>query len=271
MRIAVSNIAWPADEEAEVATAMQSLGVTEVELAPTKVFTDPLATTGAERDAYVRFWADHGVSVVAFQSMLFGRLDLEVFGSAQNRAATLDYLARFIELAGQLGASRMVFGSPKNRRVPDGMSAAEAGDIATAFFGELGRIAVDNDTRFCIEPNPEAYECNFVTTAQQGLDLVRRVAHPGFGLHLDGAGMTLAGDDIGAAIVDAAGQLSHYHASAPYLGALEDTDVDHAAASAALRAIDYDGIVSIEMRPGDAGAAVARVTSAVELARRYYS
>ncbi|QNO37049.1 sugar phosphate isomerase/epimerase [Protaetiibacter sp. SSC-01] len=271
MRLAISNIAWPAEEEADVAAALQAADVTEVEIAPTKTFTDPLATSETERAEYLGFWADHGIRVSAFQSMLFGRLDLEVFGSPQVREQTARYLEGFIELAGQLGAERMVFGSPKNRRVPEGMDLQEAHAIAEEFFRGLGRVAVDHGTVFCIEPNPTAYDCNYVVNAQQGIELVARVDHPGFGLHLDAAGMTLAGDDVGASVRAAGGLLRHFHASAPYLGALEDTEVDHASAASALAAIGYTGAVSIEMRPGDAGEGPARAAAAVELARRYYA
>lgn len=270
MRLAVSNIAWPADEEADVAAGLREAKIDAVELAPTKIFTDPLATSAGERADYLAFWADHGIDVVAFQSMLFGRLDLTLFDDPSVTASTVDYLSRFIELAGQLGAGVLVFGSPKNRRVPEGMTPDEATAIAVEVFGKLGDVASDNGTLFCIEPNPVAYDCNFVTDAASGLELVRAVDRPGFGLHLDAAGMTLAGDDIGASIRAAGPLLRHFHASAPYLGALETEAVDHAAAAAALRDIDYSGIVSIEMRPGEPGEGTDRAVAAVELARTFY-
>lgn len=267
----MSNIAWPADEELGVAEAMEAHGVTAVELAPTKIFDTPLSTSPAQRADYLDRWVQHGISVVALQSMLFGRLDLQLFDSAPNRAETLDYLSRFIELAGQLQAPRLVFGSPKNRRVPEGIEQTEAMDIAASFFAALGQVAVDNGTCFCIEPNPEVYDCNFIVNAAQGLELVTRVGHPGFGLHLDAAGMTLAGDSVGDAVRAAAGELKHFHASAPFLGPLAETDVDHAAAAAALREIRYDHVVSIEMRPGEPGEAIDRVARAITVAQKYYA
>lgn len=271
MKLAVSNIAWASEEEHQVADALQRVGARHVEVAPTKVFSDPTATSAEERQRYSQFWSDRDISIVAFQSMLFGRPELSLFGSSAERAKMIEVLSKFIELAGMLGVKRLVFGSPKNRIVPGGMSAAEAEAIAVDAFTTLGAVATDNDTCFCIEPNPRAYDCNFVTTAAEGLDLVRKIAHPGFGLHLDAAGMTLAGDSVGDAVRAAEGELRHFHASAPYLGQLEDTDVDHSAAAVALNDIGYDGYVSIEMRPGEPGNAVSTVTDAVALARRYYS
>lgn len=265
MKIAVSNIAWSPDEEAAVAATLQDLGVHSVEVAPTKVFANPTATTALERADYSWFWADYGIDIVAFQSMLFGRGDLQVFGDDSIRRETIDVLSRFIELAGALGAGRLVFGSPKNRVVPAGMAASEAQDVAVRFFTALGAVAHDNNTQFCIEPNPTDYGCNFVTTAAAGLALVQAVDHPGFGLHLDAAGMTLAHDDLDASVRAAGPRLAHFHASAPHLGPLEDQIVDHARASKALDDIGYDGFVSIEMRPGTPGNAARDVAAAVNL------
>lgn len=271
MNLAISNIAWPLDEEGRVATALHDLGVEFVEIAPTKVFDQPTKTNSRERNDYRQFWADHGISIVAFQSMLFGRPDLQVFGDPAVRGETLHVLSRFIELAGALGVGKLVFGSPKNRVVPPGMEIALADQLAVDFFTSLGEIAVDNGTCFCIEPNPIAYDCNFVTRAAAGIALVEAVNHPGFGLHLDTAGMSMAGDDLAMSILAGGSHLRHFHASAPFLGALEEETVDHDAAASALENIGYQGFVSIEMRPGDSGMSTRRVRSAVELARRHYS
>ncbi|TFD51769.1 sugar phosphate isomerase/epimerase [Cryobacterium sp. Hh7] len=269
--LAVSNIAWPAEEEGAVAEMLQSLGVRNVEIAPTKVFADPTATSRTDRADYRRFWADHDISIVAFQSMLFGRADLQIFGDTGVRAETVTLLSRFIELAGNIDVGILVFGSPRNRVVPPEMDPAEARDIACDIFGKLGQVAADNNTQFCIEPNPSIYGCNFITTAAGGLDLVTAVDHRGFGLHLDAAGMTLEGDSLTESIHNAAAHLAHFHASAPNLGALEETLVDHQTAANALRDIKYSGFVSIEMRPGQPGTAPANVTHAVQIARRHYT
>jgi D-psicose/D-tagatose/L-ribulose 3-epimerase len=267
--LVVSNIAWPADEESDVGVALADLGVTAVEIAPTKVFPDPLRVSDAEVEGYLSSWARHGISVVAFQSMLFGRPELTIFIDADTRKRALERMRGFIQLAGRMQAGVLVFGSPKNRRIPPGMGKDEALDVATAFFSELASEASNCGTVLCIEPNPEAYDCNFVTTSTQGADLVARVDSPGFGLHLDVAGMTLAQENVAEAIL-AQPDIRHFHVSAPHLGELEETTVDHSAAASALERIGYAGHVSIEMRPGEAGQSVARVRRAVSLARHYY-
>lgn len=271
MKLAISNIAWSNEEEPEVAELLQNLGVNYIEIAPTKRWQDPIHATLDEIQEYREFWKRYGIEVVAFQSMLFSRPDLKLFEGEDNRAETLEYLKEFIRLAGAMGAGAMVFGSPKNRQRGD-TSYDEAYRLAVPFFTELGEVAHEHGVEFCIEPNAEQYACDFVTNAEQGIDLVNKVATSGFGLHLDIACMTLAGDDIDTSIKAAAPILEHFHISSPMLGDVKpDTEVDHKAAAAALRSIGYDKYVSIEMRPSPDGDNLERVETAVKFAQSVYS
>ena len=270
MKLAISNIGWHPAEEADVAKTLQELGVRYVEIAPTKVWEDPTNVTDQQVQDYLDFWKGYGIEVVAFQSMLFGKNDLTIFDNDATRNKTKTVLTEFIELAGRMHAGVLVFGSPKNRRVPEGMDDEAVESVAEEFFSDLGVAAAANNTNFCIEPNAPQYDCNFVTTAAQGRRLVADVATEGFGLHLDAACMAMAGDDPRQSIVDARDYLKHFHISAPFLGLIEEKEVDHAACAEALRSIDYQGYTSIEMRPGDEGENVERVRTAVGIAQKYY-
>lgn len=271
MNIAVSNIAWTAAEEPEVAKVLQEKGIHHVEIAPTKVWEDPTNVTDAQIQEYKDFWAKHDIEIVAFQSMLFPRPDLTIFDSAELRQQTQDYLTKFIELAGRIGAEVLVFGSPKNRIVPEGMAADEARNIAEEFFRNLGNSAIQHQTNFCIEPNAKEYNCNFVTTAAEGLKLVEEVDNLGFELHLDAAIMSMEGDDPQASIEAAREHLRHFHISAPMLMPIEEEKVDHQAYADALRSINYQHYTSIEMRPDDDGTNIERVRDAVAIAQKYYA
>jgi len=271
MKLSISNIGWTNEEEIQVAELLQALGVKYIELAPTKRWDEPTQATQSEIDAYRMWWASYGIEVVAFQSMLFSHPEYKVFDSEENRTVALRYLEDFIELAGKMKVGRLVFGSPKNRQVGV-MSLDAANDIAVNFFSRLGDVAIQNETVFCIEPNAPQYNCDFVTNAKQGLDLVKKVDNKGFGLHLDIACMTLANDNIAASIASAGAYLGHFHISSPMLELVEDRDdVAHRDAAKALREINYTGFVSIEMRPGDEGTNVERVRKAVQFAQSVYS
>lgn len=269
-KIAISSIAWSNEEEAEVANNLAKNGLKYVELAPTKIWQDPTKATDQEIKSVLDFWENHGIKVVAFQSMLFGRENLKIFSDEKTRQMTLDFLKEFIVLANKMGVSVMVFGSPKNRQ-KDTMSLKEANQIAVDFFRELGKTAKENNVYFCIEPNPTDYACDFITNSKQGVDFVREVNSDGIGLHLDIAGMTLAGDDIYQSIIDNSDVLKHFHISSPFLGDVNDSsEVNHADAVRGLKDIDYKGYVSIEMRPSSDVSNVQRALDAFKFAKKTY-
>jgi sugar phosphate isomerase/epimerase len=262
VRIAASNLAWDAAADDGVARILEEAGVEGVELAPSKVWPDPDAATEDEAAAVRRSWAGRGFPVVALQSLLFTHPDLRLFGPADGRAELAAVLRKVIDLASWLGAHALVFGSPKNRARGD-LPEAQATEIAAEFFRAAGTYAADRGTCLCIEPNPPEYGCDFVTNAAEGRSLVAAAGSPGFGLHLDAGGMSLAADgpDEAAASVPV---LRHFHASEPGLKPVDEArGAEHRAVAEALTAAGYEGWVSLEMLPPDGGLpALARSVSA---------
>lgn len=271
MPLAVSNIAWPAELEEQAASLLMAAGIAGVEVAPTKVWPQPLSATWAEVARYRQFWEGRGLRIVALQSLLFGQNHLQLFADAPLREATHDCLAGMIRLASWLGADVLVFGSPKNRLVGGG-SLQAAHDTAVSFFRRLGQVAHDHGVWFCIEPNPIEYGCDFVTTAADGLALVQEVNQPGFGLHLDAAGMTLAGDNAQEIMRTAGDWWRHFHVSEPYLQPVGAGGCNHQAFSAAIDHAKYEGWLSIEMKALDPPQAdpLAHVDAAVALCQSSY-
>lgn len=248
MRLAVSNIAWPREQDAAVADLLREQGVAGVEVAPTKVWPDPLAATDADIDGYRHFWNDRGIEIVASQALLFGKPELTLFDSPETRAKTLQYLTGIVRLCARLGARALVFGSPKNRRVGNG-SPHQARTVAKEFFRDLGQVAADAGTAVVLEANPPEYGADFVTRAAEAIDLVKAVDHPGFRLHLDTGCMTLANDPIGPTL-DAGFPLTrHFHVSEPNLDPPgKSGKVDHPAFADELKRRGYSHWVSLEMR-----------------------
>jgi sugar phosphate isomerase/epimerase len=245
MRLAISNIAWPAGADEAALAVLREQGATGVELALTKIWPQPLEASALEVDRYRAWWESRGLRIVALQALLFGRPELAIFESAAARQPTLDYLRRIIALAGRLGARILVFGSPANR-LRRSLSHADALEIAVPFFRQLAEAAGGHGAVFCIEPNPEAYGCDWVTDVAQGIEVVDAVNHAGFGLHLDAAAMTLAGD-CAEALSAAGPRCRHFHVSAPFLHEVPGGDVPHAALARTLAQVQFRGWVSIEM------------------------
>ena len=264
MSIAISNIAWESADEERIARALPALGATGIELAPTKRWSSPAEASEEEAATYRRWWEGQGLEVVALQSLLYGRDDLRIFGDAHPRAQTAEYLIRMIHLGARLGATALVFGSPKNRQTGP-LSQAEIDRIAIPFFGELGSAAEEAGVRLCIEPNPPQYACDWLTHTAAAVEFLDVVGSQGLGLHLDAAALTLNDEAVGSAFDLAAPWLRHFHASEPFLAPLgPQVQGRHREYAAALARIGYAGYVSIEMRPPQLpGSAQAHVAAAL--------
>lgn len=249
MNVSISNIAWKNEEEPAVAAFLRDHGITGVDVAYTKFWASPAEASDQALADYRAFWAQHGITIIGMQSLIYGRPDLMLFGSPEVRADMTAYMRAVLRLAGKLGARPLVFGSPKNRLkgvLPDG----EAMDIAAELFTTLAHTAAQENVILCIEPNPAEYGCDFVRTTAPAIELVSRVNHPHFRLHLDAAIITMNGEDIEAAIDSAAPYLAHFHASEPQLAVVGEGTVDHPRFAAALKRIGYQGWVAVEMRSG---------------------
>lgn len=266
MKLAVSNIAWDEREQEEVLKLLLKHGVTGVEVAPTKIWPDWQGVDDASVQAAAERFHSAGFMIPALQSVLFGRPDLQVFGSDQSREALLEHLSRVGSIARGLGAEVLVFGSPKNR-LRGSLSQREAFTQAVIFFREAAAVCMSKGTVLCIEPNPEVYGCNFVTRWREAVELVEAVDHPGFGLHLDTGCIHMAGDDPAEAVRDCAHVMRHLHVSEPQLTDLTKPVVAHELVASALRETCYPFWVSLEMRRPDPtiqgiSASVERVVSA---------
>jgi sugar phosphate isomerase/epimerase len=247
MRIAFSNLAWDIVDDRSILNLLASAGIRGLELAPAKVFGELIETRESQAKEYRKFAEDAGLEIVAFQAYLFGHPELKLFDDS-SRQAFIDFTKKTIEIAAWCGASRLVYGAPKSRdRL--GRDMNECKEIAAKAFLEIGEFATGHDVVFCLEPNPPSYNCNFASNAAEAAELVRLVDSSGFRLHLDSACMTLAGDDIADSIDDNDDILAHFHASEPELGDFSAPTIDHETAAQSLKSCDYEGWVSIEMKP----------------------
>jgi D-psicose/D-tagatose/L-ribulose 3-epimerase len=270
MRLAVSNIAWPSGEDEAVARVLGEGGAEGVEVAPTKVWPRPLEASADDVRGYRDSWERRGFRVVALQALLFGRPELVLFEGESVRRRTVEYLTGMIDLAAALGAEAMVFGSPKNR-LSAGKPREDVDAIAVASFRALGDHAARRGLAFCIEANPTAYGCDFVTTTAEAIDLVRRVGSEGFGLHVDSGGMALAGEDPAKVLSGQVVNWRHLHVSEPYLAPIGREGVDHRAFARAARQLGFDRWASIEMKETtDKGHWVDAIRESLDHARQFY-
>ncbi|MFJ2465540.1 sugar phosphate isomerase/epimerase family protein [Pseudomonas sp. NPDC087615] len=246
MRLAISNIAWDVAEDAIVAQLLQDYGIDAIDIAPSKYFPAVGQSTDLDIARVKDWWAQRGIEITGMQSLLFGTTGLNVFGDQQTQSALLQHLTDVCRVAGRLGATRLVFGSPKNRD-RSGLTDQQALEAATLFFGQLGDIALANGVFICLEPNPTCYGANFMTTSAETAKVVRHTAHPAIRMQLDTGALAINGENPLTMLEDCSSLIGHIHASEPNLVPLGDGPTNHTSMSAAVRHYLPEHVVSVEM------------------------
>ena len=245
-QLCISNIAWDGEEHETVLQFLAFKGITKLEVAPTKILNSwdschDFASAEAIKQKL------KGFRVESLQSVLFNTVGLELFGTQLSRDQLLTHSKRVCDLASNLGARVIVWGSPKQRLVR-GQSYAECFQVAVEFFKSLGDYAYEKNVIIGFEANATAYGCDFCYTAKQAAALVRATRSAGFLLHLDTANMHLEQDDVATTLRENMDILCHVQVSEPFLGAFDSPVVQHNMFSKCLQDIGYSGSISIEMR-----------------------
>lgn len=269
MKIAISNIAWEPAEDGIILPILHEYKIRGMEVAPTKIFQDPSTYSSSVALEYKKKWAESGIELIAMQSLLFGKPELQIFASEENRTETLVYLTKIIEIAELLGTRVLVFGSPKNRSIRD-MEEKKARGIALEFFRSLADIAHRHGVKVCIEPNPIQYQCDFITNTSEGVAFVKEIDHPGLGFHLDLAACTFNKEDLEMAVTQSLPVLQHVHISEPFLDAIGQESTNHSLFADTLRKLEYQGWVSIEMKNNVAPANEDAVRNALHFVTEIY-
>lgn len=246
MRIAISNIAWDVEEDELVAELLAKYGVDAIDIAPGKYFPNPALATDNDIEKVKNAWAEKGIEITGMQSLLFGTQGLNVFGIPDIQNNLLAHLESICCIAGKLGSTRLVFGSPKNRD-RSGLSDAQALEEAVRFFRRLGDIAQSNDVIVCLEPNPTCYGANFMTTSLETQTVVKAINHPAIKMQLDTGAITINQESITQVLNSVQSEIGHIHISEPNLSVIGSSDANHAQFANAINNTLGDSLVTIEM------------------------
>jgi len=269
MRLAISNIAWDISEDEDIAKLLKRYGVDAIDIAPGKYFPEPAKATDDEIARVKHWWAERGIEITGMQALLFGTAGLNVFGSPEVQHAMLHHLTAVCRIGAGLGATRLVFGSPKNRD-RTGLNDEQVIESAIPFFRRLGDIAQSYGVVICLEPNPPCYGANFMTTSAETAEVVRQVAHAAIRMQLDTGALAINGEDPLAVLQNSAPLIGHIHASEPDLVPLGDGATNHAAMAAAVLQRLPGHIVSIEMLATKNEPHLASIERALRVAIKHY-
>jgi sugar phosphate isomerase/epimerase len=247
MRYAICNETFQGWDHDRVCRTAAGLGYTGLEVAP---FTlAPLITdVGPDRRRELRRQAeDAGIPIIGLHWLLAKTEGFMVTSPDPDvRRHTADYLGALARCCRDLGGDLMVFGSPQQRRVPPGKSKAEAADYALDTFRRAAPAVADAGVKFCLEPLAPA-ESDFLNTAAEAVELLDRIGHPSFVLHLDVKAMSSEAEPIPELIRRHAPRTAHFHANDANRRGPGFGESDFVPIFRALKETGYSGWVSVEV------------------------
>jgi sugar phosphate isomerase/epimerase len=240
--LAISVLAFRDDQEAAVLPLLTRHGIRGLETAPSRVNA---------ASAYRLHWQQHGITLCAMQSLLYGAPPCALFETDALRQQMLDNVQAACALAQQLGIRHLVFGSNGQRRRGN-IPYETAFSLAVPFFKRAADIAARYNTCLCLEAVPVEHGCDFIISTLEAADLVHAVNHPAFALHFDVGSCALALEDPMEITRRFGALIRHCHVSELQLRPIgqqpaDAHSIDHERMAAALHAIDYQGWVSLEM------------------------
>lgn len=228
--------------------SIAEIGYTGVEVAPftlaARIEDVPLAT----RQTMRRQAEDEGLQIIGLHWLLAKTEGLHLTSpDAAVRKATAEYLVELGRACAELGGHLMVFGSPSQRSLADGVTREQGYDYAAEVFRASLPAISDVGVRICMEPlTPK--ETNFVNTCADALELMERVAHPALCLHQDVKAMLGAEREPPEVLIRRyAAHLGHFHVNDTNLLGPGMGETDFTPIFQALLDAGYDGWVSVEV------------------------
>jgi sugar phosphate isomerase/epimerase len=247
MRYAICNETFEGWDHADVCRCVAELGYQGLELAPFTLAPRITDVAPQRRRELRQQAADHGLTLLGLHWLLAKTTGLQLTSpDAAVRKATADYLVELARCCRDLGGDILVFGSPAQRRIPAGMTKAQATEYAADTFRRSAPAIGDCGVRLCLEPlsPPEA---DFINTAGEALDLIDLVAHPSFCLHLDVKAMSTEDAPAPELIRRHAARTGHFHANDPNKRGPGFGAADFVPIFKALQDSGYKGWVSVEV------------------------
>lgn len=222
-------------------------GYTGIEVAPFTLASHPREIS-AERRANLRETAEqHGLTIIGLHWLLAKTTGLHLTSPDQaTRQRTTDYLIDLGNLCGDLGGSVMVFGSPPQRNLPEGISPEQGMDFAVEVFQAAMPAIADRGVHLLIEPLTTK-ETDFVNTCATGREMIDRVDHPNFALHQDVKAMLGEGTPLPELIRDFADVTRHFHVNDSNLLGPGMGETDYEPIFRALKESGYHGWISVEV------------------------
>jgi sugar phosphate isomerase/epimerase len=247
MRYAICNETFEGWDHERICRHVAGLGYQGLEIAPFtlgRLITD---VSAVRRGELRRQAEEHGLTLLGLHWLLAKTEGLHLTApDAAVRQKTADYLIALARCCADLGGELLVFGSPAQRRIPTGATRAQAVEYAVDTFRRAQDGFADHGVKLCLEPLAQP-EADFLNTCDEALEVLDRLNHPNFALHLDVKAMSSEETPIPDLIRRHAGRTGHFHANDPNRRGPGFGEVDFVPIFRALHESGYTGWVSVEV------------------------
>jgi sugar phosphate isomerase/epimerase len=247
MRYAICNETFEGWDHERVCRFVADLGYQGLELAPFTLAPRITDVSAAQRTALRRQAERCGLKIVGLHWLLAKTEGLHLTAADPAvRQRTADYLVELARCCQDVGGEFLVFGSPAQRRIPAGATRAQATDYAVDTFLRAAAGIAACGVTLCLEPlsPPEA---DFINTCAEAVEILDRIAHPAFVLHLDVKAMSTEDSPAPELIRRYAGRTGHFHANDPNRRGPGFGATDFVPIFKALKESGYGGWVSVEV------------------------
>lgn len=232
-------------------------GYTGIELAPftlaSKIGDVPMETRTEMR----KIAEDHGLEIMGLHWLLAKTEGFHLTTSDQSvRDATAEYLIELGHACADFGGTLMVFGSPFQRNIEEGMSEEQAYENAAEVFKKSLPSFRDRGVEICMEPLTEK-ETDFINSCSEAMKLIEMVDEPNFTLHQDVKAMVGAEaetESVPELIHKYAGKVGHFHVNDVNLLGPGMGEIDYHPILKALLEVNYSKWVSVEVFDYEPGA-----------------
>ncbi len=247
MKFAICNETYQNWSFEDTCAHIAESGYTGVEVAPFTLKDDPRELTAEDAKRFGGIARNAGLEVVGLHWLLVKPAWLHLTTDDELlRSDTVKFAKHLARICAAMGGTIMVWGSPKQRNLAEDWDYDEAAKRAADALRQISETAGECGVTIAMEPLART-ETNFLNTAEETVRLIEMVDHPACRLHLDVKAMSDEEKPIPQIIAESRDYAVHFHANDPNLRGPGFGDVEFEPIAAALRDIDYDRWVSVEV------------------------
>ena len=239
------GLKWP---QAKIFDFAAQCGYQGVEIAPFTLNTDITKVSAKERTALRKAADRAGVQICGLHWILSKTTGLHLTTTDRAmRKRTAVYLGELARFCAEMGGDVMIFGSPKQRNLPPGMSMVEGLRNATEVLQAVSPVLEKTGVTIAMEPLA-SNETNFLMNSDAAVRFAKQVGSPNVKMMLDCKAMWPTEPRPIPEVIHRQKDWSvHFHANDPNLQGPGFGELDFMPIFKALKEVNFDRWVSVEV------------------------